>query len=370
MGPTLAYISHVNLRHNLALIRKAIGPRKIMAVVKAFAYGHGDIQIARTASEAGCEYLGVAFAEEGVRLRKAGLKTPILVFGAQLPPALALSLAHDLEITITSGDQLAYLKKISRKRSKKIGIHLKIDTGMNRVGFSFEEFTQILPLIRDDQRFHLSGIYSHLATADEKDQTYLDLQLARFKEIAAYTRSDGIENILFHLANSAAIMTKPDAFFDMVRAGIMIYGQPPTPDFDLVWDLKPVLSLHSRLGLIKFVKKNEPISYGRRFYTKTDSYIGVIPIGYADGLNRSLTNRAHVIINNQKYPLVGTVCMDMIMVNLGKTLTCKTGDEVIIYGASEDRAQSIRDIARTLKTIPYEITCNVSARVPRKHLYG
>jgi len=370
MDPTVAYISHQNLRHNLALIRQAIGTRKLMAVVKAFAYGHGDIEIAQTAAEAGCDYLGVAFVEEGIRLRKAGLQLPVLVFGAQLPAALHSAARHELEVTVTSHEQLTFLKKSADKGAKKITVHLKIDTGMNRVGFAFEEFEKIFELIQADQRLHLAGIYSHLATADERDQSYLDLQIARFREIQGYLTAHKKDGILLHLANSAAIMKKPEAYFDMVRAGIMIYGQPPSPDFGLDWDLKAVLSLRSKLGLIKFIKKNEPISYGRRFYTQQDCYIGVVPVGYADGFNRGLTNRARVIINNNKYPVVGAVCMDMIMVDLGQELKCKTGDEVIIYGASSAQQISITDVSRTLNTIPYEVTCNVSARVPRKHIYS
>jgi alanine racemase len=164
-------------------------------------------------------------------------------------------------------------------------------------------------------------------------------------------------------------MNLPDTYFDMVRPGIMLYGQPPSPDFDLKWNLKEVLSLRSKLGLIKYLKKNEPVSYGRRFYTKEATYIGVIPAGYADGLNRGLTNNAEVIIRGEKYPLVGTICMDMVMVDLGKKLNCEIGDDVIFYGESNNKRISIRDVSSRLKTIPYEITCNVSSRVPRNHIY-
>ena len=370
MGPTIAYISHQNLRHNLSLIRRAIGPRKLMAVVKAFAYGHGDIEIARTAAQSGCDYLGVAFVEEGIRLREAGLELPILVFGAQLPAYLARAAAYDLDLTVTTPEQIDFLNNLGRDKSKLINVHIKIDTGMNRVGFSFGQFEETFRLVDSAQHLHLSGVYSHLATADEDDQTYLDMQITRFREIQAYLHQSGSENLLLHLANSAAIMKREDAYFDMVRPGIMIYGQPPSPDFRLDWPLKAVLSLHSKLGLIKFIKKNEPVSYGRRFYTKQDTHIGVIPAGYADGFNRALTNRGQVIINNTLYPLVGTVCMDMMMVDLGADLKCRSGDEVIIYGGSEDHQIRVSDVSRMLKTIPYEITCNISARVARKHIYS
>jgi len=369
MGPTIAYISHVNLHHNIQLIRKAIGSLKIMAVVKAFAYGHGDIEVAKTAIQAGCEYLGVAFIEEGIRLRKAGIYQPILVFGAQLPDHFQMALKHDLELTITSKEQILFLKKISTPRSKRIPVHLKFNTGMNRVGFSDNQAESIIEDIKNDKRFELRGIYSHLATADETDEDYTRLQIERFKEIRRYTQQVFEQDIIFHLANSAAIMKYPNSYFDMVRPGIMLYGQAPSPDFKLKWNLKEVLSLRSKLGLIKYVKKNEPVSYGRRFYTKEDTHIGVIPAGYADGISRRLTNTARVIIRDKIYPLVGTICMDMVMVDLGQELKCNTGDEVIFYGKSESNKISINDIAEELTTIPYEITCNVSARVTREHLY-
>ena len=370
MGPTIAYISHVNLHHNIQLIQKAIGSRKIMAVVKAFAYGHGDIEVAKTALQAGCEYLGIAFVEEGIRLRKAGIHQPILVFGAQLPDYFQKALEHDLELTITSKKQLSFLKNISIHRSKRIPVHLKINTGMNRVGFSENQVENIIKDIKNDKRLELRGIYSHLATADETDESYCRLQIERFEKIRRYTQKALEEDIIFHLANSAAIMKYPDSYFDMVRPGIMLYGQTPSPDFKLNWNLKEVLSLRSKLGLIKCVKKSEPVSYGRRFYTKENTHIGVIPAGYADGINRRLTNTARVIIRDEIYPLVGTICMDMVMVDLGPELRCKTGDEVIFYGQSESKKISVNDIAQELTTIPYEITCNVSARVTREHLYS
>jgi alanine racemase len=165
-------------------------------------------------------------------------------------------------------------------------------------------------------------------------------------------------------------MKSPEAYFDMVRPGIMLYGQPPSPEFALNWDLKEVLSLYSKLELIKYLKKNEPVSYGRRFYTKDATHIGVVPAGYADGLNRRLTNNAEVIIRGEKYPLVGTICMDMVMVDLGKDLKCEVGDDVIFYGKDKLSKISICEISKRLETIPYEITCNVSSRVPRVHLYS
>jgi alanine racemase len=369
MSPTIAYISHPNLRHNIKLIRKAVGSRKIMAVVKANAYGHDDIEISRTAIEAGCEYLGVAFVEEGIKLRQYGFLHPLLVFGAHHSENLKMAIECDLDITITSEEQINYLQSLISDR-KQVPVHIKVDTGMNRVGFSFEEFKKNFNILLESRKFKINGIYSHLSSADDPDPEYTNLQIARFKEIKSYAESKSADEIIFHLANSAAIMTSPESYFGMVRPGIMLYGQPPSPDFQLKWDLKEVLSLRSKLVLIKSLKKNEPVSYGRRFYTKDDTYIGVIPAGYADGLNRNLTNKAEVIIRGEKYPLVGTICMDMVMVDLGKEVKCEIGDDVIFYGEKDQQKISIAEISKKINTIPYEITCNVSSRVPRKHLYS
>jgi alanine racemase len=369
MGPTVANISHTNLSHNIKLIREAVGSRKIMAVVKANAYGHGDLEISRTAIETGCEYLGVAFVEEGIKLRQEGISQPILVFGAHHSGSLMSAIENNLEITITSDEQISYLQNLKRS-NQKIQIHLKVDTGMNRLGYQIEKFENSFQNILSSTIFDIKGVYSHLSSADETDRSFTELQISRFKKIKSFVESRCSHEILFHLANSAAIMKLPEAYFDMVRPGIMLYGQPPSPDFAINWDLQEVLSLRSKLGLIKYLKKNEPVSYGRRFYTKNATHIGVVPAGYADGLNRGLTNNAEVIIRGAKYPIVGTVCMDMVMVDLGKNLKCEIGDEVIFYGGDKYENISIREVSAKLKTIPYEITCNVSSRVPRNHFYS
>ena len=369
MGPTKALINHNHLRHNIQLIRNAVGMRKIMAVVKANAYGHGDVEVSRTAIEAGCEYLGVAFIEEGIKLRKAGIIDPILVFGAHLPEYLSETINYHLELTITSHLQLEYIEKTITPKNKKLPVHLKVDTGMNRIGFTYDRFPDDFVQILKNRAIKIKGVYSHLSTADEEDQEYFNLQLSRFNEIVNYIKSKIGDDIQYHLANSAAIINYPQAYFNMVRPGIMLYGHPPSPQFKHNWNLKEVMSLCSKIGLIKSVRKNEPISYGRRFYTKKDTYIAVVPAGYADGINRRSSNNMNVLINGIKFPAVGTVCMDMIMINLGKNHNCTVGDEVVIFGKSGEKNISVKEISEKLVTIPYEITCNVSPRVPREHLY-
>ena len=363
MGPTLAYIAHKNLKYNISLIRNAVGKRRIMAVVKADGYGHGAYEVAKTVLNCGCEYLGVAFTEEGIALRKSGIDAPILVFGAHNFQNLADAIEHNLEVTVTSEQQINFL--CGSNAQHPVAVHLKIDTGMNRVGINYQNFAPAIDKLLQCAHIDLKGIYSHFATSDDPDKSYARLQLSRFEAVAKNIRQMYPKPVLFHMANSAAIMTMPESWLDMVRPGIMLYGQSPSPEFNLTWELREAMALKSALGLVKKTGKNEPVSYSRRYYTTDDTHIGVIPVGYADGFNRRNTNNARVLINGRSYPVVGTVCMDMIMVDLGADTKCKAGDEVTIYGPGIP----VNEVAARLGTIAYEVTCNVSARVPRIHLF-
>jgi len=369
MGPSLAYIHHKHFVHNINLIRNAVGDRKIMAVVKANAYGHGSIELAKTAVNSGCEYLGVAFVEEGRELRNANIKTPILVFGAHQPEHLLQAAEHDLEITLTSMEQLTKFEHLLIGKKMKAAVHIKVDTGMHRVGVQPHDFEGVLKSVLNSKVFELKGIYSHFATSDDMDDYYAKSQLHKFEEIHELTLNYIQHDIQFHMANSAAIMKFPEAYFDMVRPGVMLYGGRPGPDFPLEWDLKQVMELRSKIGLIQSLEANESVSYSRRYYTKDSTDIAVIPIGYADGYSRALTNKGEVIINDKKYPVVGTVCMDMIMADLNKNSGCSAGKDVILFGESGDLKISIDDIAKKTGTIAYEVTCNISKRIPRIHLY-
>lgn len=369
MGPTHLKIKHNHLIHNYNLIREAVSPALVMPVVKANAYGHGSIEISKTLVNNGANYLGVAFHEEGIELRENGIGVPILVFGAQLPEYFESFLEYDLELTITSLEQIQFLSQLCAGKKRKARIHLKLDTGMNRVGFHNEDFKKALQHTLDDPNIIAKGVYSHLSSSDEKDPAYTMLQLNRFLETKDYINSKYPgKNIIFHLANSAAIMNYPQTYFDIVRPGVMLYGNPPSPDFETDWDLKEVMQYNSRITLIKKVIKNEPVSYSRRFYTASDSYIAVIPAGYADGYNRKLTNCGEVLIKEQKYPVVGTVCMDQILVNLGTKTNIKVGDEVILFGQQGNQKITIKELSQKLDTIPYEITCWPSLRVKRIHV--
>ena len=267
MGPTKAYINHSHLAHNFKLIKEAVHPARVMVVVKAEAYGHGSIEAARTLLHEGAAWLGVAFAEEGVKLRQAGIKAPILVFGAQLPELLEEQVQYDLDITLSYREQIKPLTEICKKLNKKARLHIKFDTGMGRVGFLSEE-AGIVEEVMNESRFELTGIYSHLSSADEDDPDYTLTQVAEFKRLQNMINAKYKKPFLFHQANSAAIMRLPEAYFDMVRPGVMLYGNPPGPDFPLTWDLKEVMRFTSRVAAVKELEAGKPVSYSRRYNTK------------------------------------------------------------------------------------------------------
>ncbi len=368
MGPTIAQINHAHLIHNLNLIRQAVHPARVMAVVKANAYGHGSVEVAKTALTNGATWLGVAFPEEGIELRRAGIRAPILVFGAQLPEYFEEFLHHDLDLTLSSAEQIEPLKNACLRLNKKARVHIKVDTGMGRVGFLPEkDRTTLLRILKEDA-FEVTGVYSHLSSADEDDLDYTFRQVERFKRLRAFVLEQTNQKPLFHLANSAAIMRVPAAYFDMVRPGVMLYGNPPGPDFNLQWDLKEVMRFVSKVAAVKELEANHPVSYNRRYYTPQKTKIAIIPAGYADGYNRRMTNTGVVLIRGRRYQIAGTVCMDQMMVDLGPNTDVRPGDEVVLFGKQGNDHIRITDVARTLNTIPYEITCWVSGRVPRYHI--
>ena len=368
MGPTKAYILHKHLVHNLQLIRNAVGQRKIMAVVKANAYGHGSIEVAKTMLENGADYLGVAFHEEGIELREAGISAPILVFGAQLTDFFESHLHYDLEITLSRPEQIAPLRELCKKCGKTAHVHIKIDTGMGRVGFMADSNLDPVYNLLQDEHIEVVGVYTHLSSSDEPDLSYTREQIARFRKIQYKIKKRSTKPILFHTANSAAIMRLPEAYFDMVRPGVMLYGNAPGPDFDLNWDLKEAMRFVSQVTSVKRLPEGHPVSYSRRYHTKQETEIAVVPVGYADGYNRRLTNAGELLIRGQRFPVAGTVCMDQILSDLGTNSSVQVGDEVVLFGEQDNARISIIDLCRKLETIPYEVTCCVSKRVPRVHI--
>lgn len=365
MGPTFIKIDHAKLRHNLQLIRNRRSGKKIMAVVKADAYGHGALSVARTFEAMQVDFLAVAFPEEAHQIRDAGIKTPILLLGAQLPHFFEALIPKDISLTITALSQLSELEKSAKTCNTIAKVHLKFDSGMNRVGFYEAEFAQAIQHVQNSPYLKLEGVYSHLSSADEADTTYTELQIKRFTHIYNSYKPVVEKETLFHLSNSAAIMHYPQAVFDMLRPGVMLYGNPPAVEFETDWPLQEVMSWHTQVALVKKVAMNEPLSYSRRYRTTQNTHVALLPVGYADGYNRKLTNVGQVLIGGKRYTLSGTVCMDQVTVDIGPHTQIKAGDEVVLLGSQNGKQIKNIEMASWLETIPYEITCYPSKRVKR-----
>jgi alanine racemase len=366
---TQARVSLSAYRHNLAAVRRYIGPGpKIMAVVKANAYGHGAGPLAHEAVRNGADVLGVARVHEGVELRRAGLEAPILVF--EVPPGdqIGTALHHRLMLTVAGDGHAAVISEMAQRLRLPAVIHAKVDTGMSRLGFPHGTAATVLSDVAKLPGVELAGIYSHFATSDEEDPAYARVQLERFQDVTEGLRKAGVHVPVKHMANSGAIISMPEAHLDMVRPGIMLYGYAPRPGMPQRHPLQPVLSLVSRVALVKAVAAGTPVSYNRRYTTPSLTRLATVPVGYADGYPRSLTNRTSALIRGRRYPVVGTICMDQLMIDLGPDSDVAQGEEVVFLGRSGGEVIDADDIARTVGTINYEVTCLITARVPRVYV--
>lgn len=368
MRPTRALISRENFLHNLRYVRSRIGAKPIlMAVVKANAYGHGLEIIAKASVESGdVGYFGVATEEEGIALRKL-TSLPILILTTVLEDEISAFIEHDLEFTLCEYHELEAIAAIASAAGKKAKVHLKVDTGMRRIGVEPEDALQFAKAISShSDSIELKGISTHFATSDESDQTYFLRQVKVFADVVSAIRSAGISVPLAHAANSGAVLQNPSASsFNMVRPGIMLYGYPPAAELDEKYSraLKPVLELVSSVVFTKRIKKGEGVSYNHRWHATHDTTIATVPAGYGDGYPRLLTNNILAGINGRLYPVRGTICMDQIMIETGDD-PVRIGDEVILISSKLPEINASA-IAGKIPTIPYEILTNITARVPR-----
>ena len=369
MRLTKALININNLKKNFLNIRKKVGKAKVMAVVKADAYGHGVKIVVDALNSLGRkkpEYFAVATPDEGVELRQLGIKQPILIFDT--PDKYQINKFFNFNLipsVFTEGHLNIIVKEKKRlKSNKRILVHVKIDTGMHRLGVDYSEASQFIQELSSNNNFIIDGIFTHFATSDEAGSDYVKLQIKRFDEVIKSLQVKKIDFGLVHAANSGAIIDYPGAYYDMVRPGISLYGYYPSLKTSESIKLYPVMSLVSKVLSIKRIKRGESISYGRRYFTTKDTNIISVPIGYADGFSRSLTNRVQVIIKGKIYKQVGTVTMDRIMFDVGND-KIKVNDDVILIGKKGKHSINAWDWSKIINTIPYEITCNISKRVPR-----
>jgi alanine racemase len=364
--PTAAHIQLPILLSNLRLIQRRVGRGvRVMAVVKANAYGHGILPVSRYLVSQGITDLGVAFAEEGVALRSAGIRAPIHVFALSDRSQAELCVEHRLDATVATVGDIRTLQRAADRRHRSVAVHLKIDTGMNRIGARPADLPGVLRALARARRVELKGVFTHFATSDVPGSPFVGQQLTRFDAALETVLRSGAQPEIIHAANSGAILHRPDATYSMVRAGILMYGYSPSGPDDRTLPVRPALSLISRVAQVKRIERGETVSYGRRYRAVRPTTIATIPVGYADGLFRSLTNTgAEVLIEGRRFPIVGTICMDQCMVDCGGA-EVGVGDRATVIGRSSSSIITAWDVARLAGTIPYEVTCAISARVPR-----
>jgi alanine racemase len=355
-----AEIDLAALRHNIALVRRALEPRtKIMAVVKADAYGHGALPIAWTALENGCAMVGVGDSGEAIQLREGGIPGPILILGAIVEDEIHKVVQYDISVTVHSADLLPLLHQEARRRNRKLRVHLKIDTGMARLGASPARALDVARAVLDCPNLVLEGVSTHLASASNSDA--VREQLDQFRSAIDELTEDGITPPMLHAANSAGLFTCPESHYDMVRPGIALYGMDPGVFARLGIALKPVLSLKTQIAYLKGVGADVAIGYEGRHRTSRPTRIATCPVGYNDGYPYQLSGRGEAVVRGRRVPVVGSVTMDYIMLDLGELPDAEVGDEVTLIGDGI----RVEELARRAGTIPYELTCRLGRRVGR-----
>jgi len=398
-------IIHIKkLNDNIKSIREIIGKDKLICVpVKSDAYGHGMLQIAEACVKAGVNCLGITAVSEGVELRKNGIKAPILIFSQPHPDEISLIINENLTPFVSDMEFASILNeqviKTNRKfeeifgssaKSAKLPVHIKIDSGMGRIGCRFEddECLALARFVSSSAGLKLAGVATHFAVSDsteKNDIEYTKKQLEYFRNAVEAIKAEGIEPGTVHAANSGAILLHKDSWLDMVRPGILVYGYKTAEESEIhaqgsllekaekiknqsdnkKISVEPVMELRSSVSLIKKIKKGESVSYGRTWTAEKDTYIGILPAGYADGFPRLASNKWQVIINSEKYPIIGRICMNQCCVDLGSELKVKRWDEAVIFGGEAEDAAALAEVAGT---IPYEITCNAGKRTNKVYI--
>ena len=366
--PTRVLVDLDAITHNLGAIRKRVGV-PVMGIVKAEAYGHGLVPVARHLQAQGVDQLGVAFLEEGIAMREAGITLPILVLGGIFGPQAADLIAHDLEVTVSSLDKLRQVEAAAGSLGRKAIVHLKVDTGMERIGVHSYSCAALIEAAVASQWCTIKGIYSHLACSDDPSSPMTALQVERFAEACAHFERLGAPMPLRHLANSGGVLHFPETWLDMVRPGIVLYGVLPDPASQRSMDLRPALSLVSQVVYFKVVRAGNPVSYGATWAPAADTRVVTVPIGYGDGWPRALSSRGQVLVRGHRYPVVGRICMDQFMVDIG----CDSAwneDEVVLVGTSGAEKITVEDVALAAGTIGYEILTGLNGRIPRAYRGG
>ena len=383
MRPTSAQIDLSAVAHNVSLLADLTAPAKLCVVVKADAYGHGAVPVARTAMSAGASWLAVALVEEGAELREGGIEAPILLLSEPRPKEMIEVVSHRLRPTVYSPEGIAAVTAAQSTATEPLGVHLKIDTGMHRVGVPPDEASHLAQTLSDKPGLALEGIWTHCATADDINNPFADTQLDRFDKALEEIAAAGIKPPVRHAANSAALLTRRRSHYDLVRVGISVYGISPLPyasEIDsqaglseasnrALQQLRPAMQLRSEVSFVKKVLAGERISYGQLHEFSADTAVATVPIGYADGVRRDFGLQGGVVlIGGQRCPVVGAVTMDQLMVDVGLVASVQTGDEVVLIGNQGSETVTATEIAQKANTIPYEVVCDVGKRVRREYV--
>jgi len=353
--------------YNISEIRRNISSdTMIMGVIKANGYGHGALKLADTLVEAGSEWLGVASVDEGIELRHHGIKLPILVLGFTPWQQYRELITYNITPTIFSYEMADEMNKIAREASVVLDVHIKVDTGMGRIGFKSDDAIAQILKVKSLENLNMQGIFTHFACSDLKDKTSAHLQLSKFHQVIAGLKEKGIDIPIKHCSNSGAIIDMPEANMDMVRPGISLYGLYPSDEVNHQRvQLKPVMEIKSHIIFIKELKEGSAIGYGSTFVTKRKTLVATIPAGYGDGYPRSLSNRGRVLVKGHSVPIIGRVCMDQLMVDITDFDDVFLGDEVTLIGRDGDERISVEEVAHMAGSFNYEFICDVGRRVPR-----
>lgn len=357
--------------YNIRNIRERVNKNsKIMGIVKADAYGHGAVEVSKVLLYNGADWLGVAMIDEAIQLRQNNIMVPILILGYTLETKIDDVVRYDIIQTVFSYDMAKLVSDAAVKQNKIAKIHIKVDTGMGRIGFMPDENIgdEVLKISKLPN-IEINGIFTHFSTSDETDKSFTRLQIERFKYAIDEIEKRGINLPVKHCANSAAIMDLEDLGFNMVRAGVILYGMYPSLDVKKEnLSLKPVMSIKTHISYVKNVGVGVPLSYGRTYYTDKESVIATVPVGYADGYIRRMQKGGRVIVNGHYAPIVGRVCMDQFMIDVTNIPDVKPGDDVILMGSDGNISITADEIAKVLDTINYEVVCMIGKRVPREYI--
>ena len=367
--PTQVEVNLGRLAENYAAIHRQVAPARLMVILKANAYGHGMVEVARFMQSQGADMLGVAVLEEGLLLREKGITAPILVLGGILGNQVPLFLKYDLTLTASSVEKLEQVEAAAEAMGVTARVHLKIDTGMERIGVHYYNADALLEASLKCCCVQVEGIFSHFANADSADLGFARLQLERFEEVLRFYERRSLPCPMRHMANSAAILQLPESYFDMVRPGILLYGVYPSREVRPSVPVRPALSWKTQVVYFKVVKPSHPVGYGSTWQSDHLVRVVTLPVGYGDGYFRSMSGKAQVLLNGKHYPVVGRIAMDQMMVNI-EWDSAYNGDEVILIGESGGEVITCDDLAEWAGTIPYEILTNINTRVPRVYVNG